>query len=141
MGAAVFIIIAVVISLTQVSCLKSSAQSNPVGTAANQNQILIAQDTALFITDYNGTINSINLASVSLTKSLYSNVIKPYYIVSAKFSPDGKMIFVHTRAYSQTNNPPDVIYSMDNNGNNVKKIFTSSQAFGAFVLTNSIDVR
>ncbi|WP_026768526.1 hypothetical protein [Asinibacterium sp. OR53] len=140
MGVLMLTVITAGISITQISCQKSSAQTTGTG-ANNLNQLLLAQDTALVIYDYNGNTNGVNIASVSLNRSLWSSPMGPYYILDAKLSPDSKIVFVHTRAYSRTNNPPDIIYSMDNTGNNVKKVITSSQRYGASLSINSIDIR
>ena len=165
MGSFVLGIFSLAIAVFQISCQKTvSAQSGnyilPVATTTNlggvivgngltisssgvlsassgtqlenQNQILfLYSDTVLRLYDYKGNTNGVNLAH-NLVPYLYTN-----YIVDAKFSPDKSLIFVHTRRLTSLGSDPDFVYSMDANGDNVKKIITGERLSNL----NVMDVR
>ena len=91
------------------------------GSNTNQNKIIVAQDTVLYIYDYTGKALTGNIGS-KLVPFLYSNSSKPSYIYSVKFSPDCTLLFIQSKAYNTNSGTPDGFYSMDANGNNVKQI-------------------
>lgn len=104
--------------------------------SANQNQILFVSDTVIHLYDYSGNTNGINLAR-NLRPYTETNPSKPDYIVEAKFSPDESLIFVHTRRVIAGGNS-DYVYSMDINGNNIKKIIAGEENYSGLSV---MDVR